>query len=77
MTCDLSYSTFIKNFYMSKVTAAYQTVAAYLIIPDAAGFIHFTQNVFKAELLNKHMRKNENIIMHGEIKIGQQHNYVC
>jgi len=55
---------------MARVPADYQTVAAYLIIPAAAGFIQFTQNVFKAELLSKHMRENENVIMHGEIKIG-------
>ena len=55
---------------MSAPPEGYQTVTAYLIIPDAAGFIQFTQNVFGAELLNKHMREGESFIMHGEIKIG-------
>ena len=41
----------------------------YLIIKDAAGFLQFTKDVFGAEERMKHMR-DENIIMHAEIKIG-------
>ena len=55
---------------MSTTPEGQQTVTAYLIIPDAAGFIQFTQTVFNAELLSKHMREDEDVIMHAEIKIG-------
>lgn len=52
-----------------KVPQGYQTVMPYLIIKNAAAFIAFTQKVFNAELLNKHMRE-ETIVMHAEIKIN-------
>jgi len=54
----------------AKIPEGYQAVTAYLVIPDAAGFIQFTQDVFNAELVNKYMREGESLIMHGEIKIG-------
>ena len=54
---------------MSKIPEGYQTVTPYLIIQNAAGFIKFVQNVFNAELINKHMR-DEDIIMHAELKVG-------
>jgi PhnB protein len=54
---------------MSKIPEDFPTITPYLIIKNAAGFIQFTQDVFGAALINKHMR-DENIIMHGEIKIG-------
>jgi uncharacterized glyoxalase superfamily protein PhnB len=54
---------------MAKIPEDYQTVTTYLIIKDAASFIQFMQTVFNAEVVNKHMR-NENIIMHAELKIG-------
>jgi uncharacterized glyoxalase superfamily protein PhnB len=54
---------------MAKIPEDYQTVTTYLIIKDAASFIQFMQTVFNAEVINKHMR-NENIIMHAELKIG-------
>lgn len=47
----------------------YQTITPYLILKNATAFIEFTQKVFNAELLNKHMG-DETIIMHAEIKIG-------
>lgn len=47
----------------------YQTVTTYLILKDAAAFIEFVQKVFNAELVGKHMR-DETIIMHAELKIG-------
>ena len=53
----------------SKIPEGYQTVTVYLIVNNAAEFIQFTKDVFNAGLLNKHMR-DENIIMHAEIKIG-------
>ena len=59
-----------KYYTMSKLPEGAQTVTAYLIIPDAAGFIQFTERVFNAELLSKHLREGEDIIMHAEIKIG-------
>jgi len=52
-----------------KIPAGYQTVMPYIIIGNAAAFIEFTQKVFNAELLGKHMR-DETTIMHAEIKIG-------
>jgi uncharacterized glyoxalase superfamily protein PhnB len=52
-----------------KIPEGYQTVTPYLIIKDAPAFIEFTQKVFHAELIGKHMR-DERIIMHAEIKIG-------
>ena len=47
----------------------YPTVSPYLIIKNAAVFIQFMQDVFNATLVNNHMR-DENIIMHAELKIG-------
>jgi uncharacterized glyoxalase superfamily protein PhnB len=53
----------------TKIPEGYQTVTPYLIVKNAAAFIEFTQKVFNAELTGKHMR-DEKIIMHAEIKIG-------
>ncbi len=53
----------------TKIPAGYQTVMPYLILKNAIGFIEFTQKVFNAEVLNKHMR-DATIIMHAEIKIN-------
>jgi len=53
----------------TKIPEGYQTVMPYLILKNAGAFIEFTQKVFNASLLNKHMR-DETSIMHGEIKIG-------
>ena len=47
----------------------YHTVMPYLIIPDAAGFLKFTKEVFGATEKMKHMR-DEHTIMHAEIYIG-------
>lgn len=54
---------------MAEIPEDFQTVTPYLIIKNAAEFIHFTRNVFNAELKDKHMR-DENIIMHANLKIG-------
>lgn len=54
----------------SKIPDNYQTVMPYLIIPNAAEFILFTQKVFGAEETYKAMR-DENTIMHAEIMIGE------
>ncbi|MCW3123101.1 MAG: hypothetical protein JWQ38_2593 [Flavipsychrobacter sp.] len=51
------------------IPEGYNQVMPYLIIKDAAGFLKFTQDVFGAEERMKHMR-DEHIIMHAEIKIG-------
>jgi len=53
----------------TKIPDGYQTVTPYLIIKNAAAFIEFTERVFDAKLISKHMR-DETIIMHAEIKIG-------
>ena len=54
---------------MSKIPDDYQIITPYLILKNSGSFIQFMQDVFNAELLNKHMR-DENIIMHAEIKVG-------
>ncbi len=54
---------------MNYAPDGYHTVIPYLIVPNAALFIEFTKKVFQAELVNQHMR-DETIIMHGEVKIG-------
>ncbi|HEX5150202.1 MAG TPA: VOC family protein [Parafilimonas sp.] len=53
----------------ANIPGGYQTVMPYLIMENAAAFIEFTQKVFNAELLGKHM-SGETAIMHAEIKIG-------
>lgn len=54
---------------MSNIPDNYPTVMPYLIIENATAFIQFMQDVFDATLSNKHMR-DENIIMHAELKTG-------
>jgi uncharacterized glyoxalase superfamily protein PhnB len=53
----------------TKIPEGYQTVMPYLILKNAAAFIEFTQKVFNAKVLNKHMR-DDTIIIHAEVKIG-------
>ena len=53
-----------------KIPEQYQTVMAYLIIPNAGAFISFAENVFDAKEIYKTMR-DENTIMHAEIRIGE------
>ncbi len=52
-----------------KVPEGYQTITPYLIIKNANAFIDFTQKVFNASVVTKHMR-DEQTIMHAEVKIG-------
>ena len=54
---------------MNYAPEGYHTIIPYLIVPEATRFIQFMKNVFDAELINQHMR-DETIIMHGEIKVG-------
>jgi PhnB protein len=54
----------------TRIPTNYQTVMPYLIIKDAKKFIAFTKKVFDATLAYKTMRE-ENIIMHAEIMIGE------
>ena len=54
---------------MSRIPQDYPTVIPYLIVNDATAFIQFMIDVFDATLLNKHMR-DEKLIMHAELKIG-------
>lgn len=52
-----------------KIPEGYQRVTPYLIVPDAAGFLAFTQKIFGATEKYKMMR-DEKIIRHAEISIG-------
>lgn len=54
----------------SKISVNYQTVMPYLILENVEKFIAFAKNVFGATETTKVMR-NENIIMHAEIMIGE------
>ncbi len=47
----------------------YPLLSPYLIVENAAGFIPFVQSVFGAQLQNHHLR-DETIVMHAELKIG-------
>lgn len=53
-----------------KIPAGYQAVMPYLILKHAEGFIDFTEKVFDAKLLNKHLREDGHTIMHGEVNIN-------
>ncbi len=53
----------------TKVPEGYGTITPYLIIKNAEAFIDFSQKVFNATLLMKHLR-DEKTIMHAEVKIG-------
>ncbi len=49
----------------------HQTVIPYLNINDATSFLAFMQDLFGAEITEKHFRdENETVIMHAELKIG-------
>ena len=52
-----------------KIPEGYQQVMPYLILKNAAGFFAFTQRVFGA-LKNHETMRDENIIRHAEVKIG-------
>jgi PhnB protein len=52
-----------------KIPPGYQQLMPYLIIKNAGGFSIFTQKVFDAIEINRHMRDNS-IIMHAEVRIG-------
>lgn len=54
---------------MSIAPQGHQIITPYLIVPNANAFIQFMQDVFGAQLINKHLR-DESIIMHGEVKVG-------
>ncbi len=54
----------------NKLPANHQAVMPYLILDDAQRFIEFTQTVFGASLLTRHMREDGQAIMHAEISIG-------
>ncbi len=53
-----------------KIPDNYQTVMPYLILKNASEFIEFTQKVFEAKETHRTMR-DEKIIMHAEIMIGE------
>ncbi|XZF14629.1 VOC family protein [Chitinophagaceae bacterium MMS25-I14] len=50
------------------IPETHQAIMPYLIIPDAAGFSNFVQQVFGATETTRHMR-DETIIMHAEVMI--------
>lgn len=54
----------------SKIPEGYQTIMPYLILKDAQKFIDFTERVFGAVENKSHRAmRDENIIMHTEIRI--------
>jgi PhnB protein len=53
------------------VPTQYQTVTPYIIIKDALSFLQFMQELFGAEVTEKHFRdESETTVMHAELKIG-------
>jgi PhnB protein len=55
-----------------KIPSGYQTVMPYLILDGAQKFIEFAEKVFGAKENKEHRSmRNENIIQHGEIYIGE------
>ena len=53
------------------IPTQYQTVTPYLIIENALQFLAFTQNLFGAEIKEKHFREGSvTEIMHAQIQIG-------
>jgi uncharacterized glyoxalase superfamily protein PhnB len=53
------------------IPTQYQTVTPYLIIKDALSFLQFMQQLFGAEVTEKHFRdESETTVMHAELKIG-------
>lgn len=53
----------------AKIPEGYQSLMPYLIVPDAAGFLRFMQEVFGAKEKHKEMR-SEKVIRHAEVTIG-------
>lgn len=53
-----------------QIPPQYQTVMPYLIVPDAAGFSTFVQQVFGAEVLSTSLREGTQLIGHSEVRIG-------
>jgi len=51
------------------IPAQYNRLMPYLIVPGAAGFIHFMKEVFGAEEQIQ-VPRSEGVIMHGELRIG-------
>jgi PhnB protein len=52
------------------IPAGHQQVMPYLILDNAADFEKFTSTVFNAVPLSRHLRDEEETIMHAEIAIG-------
>ena len=51
------------------IPEGYQRVMPYLILPDAAKFIAFTQKVFEATEKYREMR-SETMVRHAEVRLG-------
>ena len=54
-----------------KIPEGYNTVMPYLIVTDAAAFKKFMESTFDAKEKMVVMRDNTDIIMHGEVTVGQ------
>lgn len=52
------------------IPEGYQQVMPYLIVKDASAFLDFIEDVFDGVEVMRHMREEEETIMHAEIKIG-------
>ncbi len=51
------------------IPTQYQTVIPYLLLKDALGFLDFTQELFGAIIVQKHLH-DATSVAHAEIKIG-------
>jgi PhnB protein len=58
------------------IPSSHQQVMPYLILENAQGFISFMEKIFGAKETHKGMR-DENIIMHAEIMIGDNTTIMC
>ena len=52
------------------IPQGYQAVMPYLILKNADKFIDFTQKVFGAKVMNKHLREDGHTLMHAEVNIS-------
>ncbi|MEO8821104.1 MAG: VOC family protein [Ginsengibacter sp.] len=53
-----------------KIPEGYQAVMPYLILENAESFIDFTQKVFEAKVLSRHLREDGKTVQHAEIQIS-------
>lgn len=53
-----------------KIPEGYQAVMPYLILKNAEAFIDFTQKVFDAKVLSRHLREDGKTVQHAEVQIN-------